>query len=211
MKENFPSIQEIPAIIQRFKSALVERNVSSLFIVVMSHGNSQEVQMVDGKLINLWTDLVYPFNNTNFQEFIGKPKIFIIQTCQSFTKSNHSFSLKAENGIIADVLVALPNTPGYTSKRNKNKLGSWFIFHLMHVLREKASSTEFTAMLRLVQRRLKTHTESALKAKNPPGSDSQVQNTQVSTWMPIIFKNFYFNIAHTETSVREPALPPVFN
>jgi len=190
-------------ILVRFKSEVIKRKISSIFVVVMSHGNSQEVQMVDGNMVNMWTDIVYPFNDENFPEYRGYPKIFVFQTCQTFPLTTHSSLKRPQNGTSSDILVALPNIPGYTSKRNKRGLGSWYIYYLTRVLRELASSTELVDMLGEVQRRLKAKTEEVLAKKPTSGN---VLNSQISTWKPILFNKFYFNVPPQAEQPNAPSI-----
>jgi hypothetical protein len=152
----------------------------------MSHGCFGHFKTSDWKAMNLWTEVIYKFDDTYFWEFKGRPKIFMFQTCQEFVNIKSYPLMKC--GKISDVLVAFPSAPGYTAKRSDG-IGSWFIHYLMDALREKASSTDIMDILSTVQQRLSNHKSKRIVAssKNPPLS-------QVSTWMPFLFKKkFYFN------------------
>lgn len=86
--------------------------------------------MVDGVHINLHDDVIFQFDDHKFPMMKGKPKIMILQVCQSFSDRRPLPSSKSEHqrnkGGLKDMVACYPTSPGSTVKRNIN-VGSHFI------------------------------------------------------------------------------------
>jgi hypothetical protein len=54
---------------------------ASLVVCILSHGNEDVVEGVDGKNIKI-NELKYKFNSNDCPTLNGKPKIWIIEACQ---------------------------------------------------------------------------------------------------------------------------------
>ena len=70
---------------------------SCTVLVVLSHGKKDCVYDYEGEPLDIWQDLVYPFNRDNAPHLVGKPKLFIIQACRGGNAKQVSlFPLSAE-------------------------------------------------------------------------------------------------------------------
>ncbi|XP_052084454.1 caspase-14-like isoform X2 [Mytilus californianus] len=126
--------------------------------VVMSHGEEDGIKTIDGQKIKM-DDITAKFKNTEFKDFIDKPKIFIVQTCrgkpvQPLAEHVADDEMELEDDFIgsvsvpkdADILLAYATTDGHLSFRHK-ETGSWFIDALVKVLKEKYENQHFEEML----------------------------------------------------------------
>ncbi|CAG7729226.1 unnamed protein product [Allacma fusca] len=77
---------DLERILTKFKSRLVKGGYGSSIVIIMSHGgrSANSIVMEDVKEKNLYRDFVYQFSHNKFPEFIGKPKIFLVQACQDY-------------------------------------------------------------------------------------------------------------------------------
>ncbi|XP_063411276.1 caspase-3-like [Mytilus trossulus] len=121
--------------------------------VIMSHGSELGIATQDGTI--KVDDLVRPFKNDNAFSFIGKPKIFIIQSCRggrSQVKEQYiepNIINEADSTVCArlptdaDIIKIFATTPGYYSYRKVDSTswrGAWFIQAFIAVARELPKS-----------------------------------------------------------------------
>lgn len=71
-----------------------------LFILLNSHGSNDSLITADNRRLSILEDVVEPFNNNNFPELSGRPKIFVLNCCRG--SLNHQLlveSPKHDSGI----------------------------------------------------------------------------------------------------------------
>ncbi|CAG7727526.1 unnamed protein product [Allacma fusca] len=151
----FKPISDLEGILTKFKSRLVKGGYGSSIIIIMSHGgrSTNSIVMEDVKEKNIYRVFVYQFSHNKSPEFIGKPKIFLVQPCQHYGDvelrdiahndddesqmyTDSSVSSKLEKGLIQDVLVSFATTPDQTARRT-NKC-SCFIQAIKEVFSKSA-------------------------------------------------------------------------
>jgi len=171
--------------LNEFKSQFSKTEVDSCVVICMGHGESNGFILVDGQTINIWTDLIYRFDNTSCPQLINKPKIFIFQACQNFSNVQQRSSMDSNSfrpqPIMSDALVCFSTIPGNVSYRD-SYLGSWYIYCLTETFMNHAHNTNIEELLRMTNNRMTQIND---------GQD----NRQVSAWLAIAFnKKFYFNV-----------------
>jgi len=151
-----------------------------MMLIISTHGCYDQVTLGDGVTINPWTDLVYPFRETDFPEFESKPKIFISNACLTFEEGK-KVEKKIE-GSTKDIFVLLSCMPGYTSFRHpgQNSQGSWFLYFLMQAITEHYFDMHLTQIMREVQK------------KQHEWSKNLKKKYQVGIYLHTICKKFYF-------------------
>lgn len=110
---------------------------------ILSHGEKSAVLGIDRQPLCI-KQIIRTFKATDQSKLTGKPKLFLIQSCQGQRKQPgvllkdlqsddlpHSLSIPEE----ADVLVAIATVEDYVSFRNKID-GSWFVQSVCQQLKE---------------------------------------------------------------------------
>jgi len=151
-------------------------------LCISSHGLNNNFMFADGVIKNIWTDILYQFNDTHFPEFRGKPKVVFINTCQDF----HAIPIQCTAPPLAanhpDFLVFVSNSPGYKSFRNP-EIGTHFIRTTATVLSRCARDTEIRDMFRMVQAIMNC-------PELEPGINRQPQIPEIREFL--FMKSFYF-------------------
>ncbi|KAL1478815.1 hypothetical protein MTO96_052364 [Rhipicephalus appendiculatus] len=62
-----------------------QEGAQCLVVILMSHGDQDTIQGVDGEALHLINDVYAQFNNENCPALQGKPKLFFIQACRGST------------------------------------------------------------------------------------------------------------------------------
>lgn len=70
---------------------------------VLSHGEQNEVEFVDGGKIDV-EEILTKFNNYNCRSLVGKPKIFILPFCRFVSRITLSFTGELIWIVIAHIL-----------------------------------------------------------------------------------------------------------
>jgi len=147
--------QNFIALIEEFKQKFEQNPVDSCVVVIMSHGECNTVLTKDMQYINLWEQIVYQFDNLHCPVLLGKPKIFIIQACQTFKVPSRT----EEDAIplpqktvprVTDMLVCMSTTPGFKAHRDPY-LGTWYIYTVTKVFMENAHRMDVVEMMRKVR------------------------------------------------------------
>ena len=68
--------------LDKFKAKCVKARADACVIVIMSHGGRQGIKTSDNQPLKIEDDVLEKFNNKNYPEMVGKPKIFIFQFCK---------------------------------------------------------------------------------------------------------------------------------
>lgn len=120
-------------------------------LCISGHGLSNNIQLADNTLVNIWTDLIYQFDDTNFKEFRGRPKIVLVNACQGFASREHivPFSNPISSPNHPDFLVFIATSPGFQTFRN-GAIGTHFMRSVAYVLMRKAHNMEIKKLFYLV-------------------------------------------------------------
>lgn len=155
---------QIIAIIQRFKTRCQMENPASIIVYIGSHGYWESICTSDGKLISIMKEVVDEFSHRRLPELQGKPKIFIINSCQNFISSESDCVVEEFNMIDLNVrkesdkvylppnndsVICRSQVPGYTSARDIYK-GSHFVYCLTYVMMNYAWKHSFQELLAMV-------------------------------------------------------------
>lgn len=127
--------------------------------VIMSHGNEKGIMTDDKQPISI-DEITSYFKNKETPNFIGKPKIFIVQACRGSSVQpvitpddwpEDKMSVPHD----ADILIAYATTPGYKAFRTKfSDIGAWFIHVLLEEIEESYESDHLEDMLISVRHKL---------------------------------------------------------
>jgi hypothetical protein len=156
-------LKDLSKQIEMFKNRLIENKADSAFIFIMGHGSNGEIELLggvdsmDAKGNSKWTsntanfilDIVDPFSETNFVEFVGKPKIFFDVSCQNFDASVGRPE-KSYEDVYTDMLIAQACLPGQASNRDEDS-GSLFVRILIEVFMRFCAEFRLERMLDLVR------------------------------------------------------------
>lgn len=118
----------------------------SCVIFVGAHGEDGKFITSDDKSISVYEEFVPKFVTENC--FHGKPKIFFIQSCQTFSPHTTYVPGTAE---FQDTIVCYPAIPGETADRDVH-IGTWYVRTLAEVFMTKAHCTELLDMLKEVNK-----------------------------------------------------------
>jgi hypothetical protein len=146
-------LKDLGGEIKRFRDKFNQLSVDACVVVAMSHGIRDELEMVDGKMINFWNKIIYEFHPDNCPKLENKPKVFMINSCQFFYKKTEA-PIDADIDRLlpqdySDILVVVSALPGYPSYRNKRN-GTQFIGNLVNIFQNHACNMEIQKMLKLV-------------------------------------------------------------
>lgn len=122
---------------------------------ISSHGNTDEIQGIDAKLISV-EEIVGQFKGNS--TLAGKPKLFFTQSCRG---EKDDYGIIESDSVCrpifhpseADILVAWSCSYGYASYRNWIK-GSFFISALIDVLSKHVHDTNLTDILTMVNHKI---------------------------------------------------------
>lgn len=147
LKEGRLSKMDICKILTDFAEWIEEDDeLKACVIYVGSHGEHGKIYTSDGFHMNTHTDIIYQI--TNLEVLRGKPKFFILNACQTFSRTEDdsaNLSMKVE-----DTIICFSTLPGDTSKRDIY-LGSWYVNCLTLVFMENAYKLDLESMLFLVR------------------------------------------------------------
>ena len=132
-------------ILEDFRDEAKERECGSCFVVIMSHGGTtaDSVTMDDMNQVDLYQDIVYPFSDHD--DFRYKPKIFIVQACQSF-RDQPERREEEGGGPIRDILIAHSTIPHKTANRTKS-VGAFYIAAIIKIFQKFAREDPIHIML----------------------------------------------------------------
>ncbi|XP_071140020.1 caspase-3-like isoform X3 [Mytilus edulis] len=174
--------------------------------VVMSHGGEEGIWTTDEQKIKM-NDITAQFKNTEFRDFIDKPKIFIVQACrgkpvQELTGHVADDEMELEDDFIdsvsvpkdADILIAYATTDGHLSFRHR-ETGSWFINALVQVLTETYETRHFEEMLVGVRHMLARDPKWRGLRSDPENSEKKQILCQMPCSWTTLTKLFYLKAA----------------
>lgn len=179
--------QQLRETILEVKHVIEEKGVNlidSLFVAVLSHGEMGVVELADRLSVPLYDDIIHQFDEENFPVFKGKPKIFVIQTCQRLPTGQ---SIRLIRNVLTppqktgmkNIIVCHGACPGQYSYRNPI-LGTYLIYVLVHVMMRNAFDTHFEKMLKLVQKKMDE-------------LQYDLNKELTCSWMSFQFKKMFFN------------------
>jgi len=142
------------------------------------------VLMADDVEINYWEKLIYQFDGARFGQGKDKPKIFIIQACNTFGTQTQTNPLPPLTTDLTDTLVSSCTLPGTYAWRDPYK-GSFYIHCLAQVVMHEAWRTEAQ---KLFGEKLQNSMEK-LKIDGMPHPDKQKPTCELISFK----KEFYFN------------------
>lgn len=156
--------QELAKVIDNCRERLVENKYESLILCISSHGLSNTIVLESEEekeeecadLVNIWTDIIYQFDDHHFPKFKGHPKIVLINSCQSFPDRAAEISDKIASPMRSfpsnpDFLVFIATSPGFQAFRDVN-IGTHFMRTLAFVFMKYASTTEIRGLFSIVRR-----------------------------------------------------------
>ncbi|XP_046736521.1 caspase Dronc isoform X2 [Diprion similis] len=174
--------EEMLEVISAFSKRPDLRHVSSMFLIIMSHGHehvednrSESVVCgTDNKIITAFEVFNF-FTTRSCPHMTKKPKVFIFQTCrgekeQRMVESDEVGTSRHEIDInqmkpetppakpmgsreYSDMLVAFSTLPGFTSHRDTLN-GSWFIQAFCEVTMNHAHDTDLLRLFQITDERL---------------------------------------------------------
>ena len=137
----------------------------------MSHGSKRGIHGTDDEAITL-DEIINTFKGDNCKELIGKPKIFLFQSCRGNANDAGQLLPRGGDEVVrdsdskirftvptdSDILMVCSSGEGMVSKREYSNLGgkkkveSWFIHALGEVLEHYAWNEDLLKMLTRVNR-----------------------------------------------------------
>jgi len=155
VRKKLKTKDDIMRMIEEFKTACKKQLPKSIVVFIGSHGGWNKICTsdppdADGNpvFLKLYEDIVDQFNAEICPSLANKPKIFLVQTCQDHIR-NEKDNI-APNFYISDTIVCAAQVPGFTASRDKYK-GSWFVYCLTWVFKEKAHKCTLREMLDMVK------------------------------------------------------------
>lgn len=146
--------QALSQLFERYKKMLVKTDCDVALIIIMSHGANGEICLTgrdhNTNKANVMDVILDPFSNKNFLEFIGKPKIFINEACQSFSTSHYTQALRLSENRYSDILFCQSSLPGFKSYRSEQN-GCIYIYYLVKNICQHAYYVDFESVLKLVR------------------------------------------------------------
>lgn len=145
----------------------------ALVVVVLSHGDAEEIFGTDNLRVNI-RDILEIFNNVNCRQLRGKPKMFFFAACRGDRKdqsistdlegsydaatfeevkkvSSEETKINAKNlgPSYSDMIISYSTVYGFVSHRNPTS-GSWYCETLAQMLVEHSCDTRLIDLLGLV-------------------------------------------------------------
>ncbi|CAG7719169.1 unnamed protein product [Allacma fusca] len=164
-----PTTQELQDTIEQFRLRPfedVDADADAFLVAVMSHGNDKEaIYTTDSLSVDIWSDIVTPFNNVNCPRLVGKPKIFILNYCRGGVQHDFGIDPNSEHDALpehngpripswSDMLVCYSTVQCHYSYRHNE--GTWFIQALCEVLRQHADPYDIMDLLNVVSEVMKS-------------------------------------------------------
>jgi len=173
-------------------------------VCICSHGlDRNKILGSDCEELDLWEDILSPFNNEECPSLQGKPKMFLLQACRG---SKNDFGIVPETGATRsggqsatglktiedqykykkrpcweDMLIVYSTIPGYIAMRD-HYTGAWFVRCLCEEFSERAHDTPLRRML----------DGAALRLSRVEGYDRG--NMESCTYESVMFfKQLFFN------------------
>ncbi|ODM98052.1 Caspase-3 [Orchesella cincta] len=185
-KDEDLTVEQFQTRLKNFKKRLVAQNANACVLVVMSHGQLNEIEMTDGKLVDVWKDIISEFSDLNFPEFSDRAKIFIFEACQIYLTHGFMQSISSNfSPVHSDMMLCFAAIPGHYGYRSKTD-GSFFITVLCNVLQKYAARVDLVEMLNMTQRLMK---KSKFIARS---GTKEVFKEQMCYHISLIFKKFRF-------------------
>lgn len=166
---------EIEEALLRFSQLETLHQVDSLVVVLMSHGNNENIYGVDCQKRDIMS-LVKFFDRDRCPAMKNKPKMFIVNACRGDMVDHnvrlggtqpcfdriHSdsipTSLDRQPPANSDFVIAYSTFPGYVSLRHEQQ-GSWFIKNLFEVFRDHSTGEHVMDMLTQVNDKVASMSE----------------------------------------------------
>jgi len=143
-------------------------------VVVMGHGQENIICGRDGEKVHIKEDILDRFSNTNCPSMIGKPKLFVFQSCRGYKKDTgidkrfnllqrHDCDTDTDNddqnsskvtSVLTDSLEAYSTVDDYVAFRCPDK-GGFFIQKMCEVFHKNAHQDEIHTLFRRVSREVK--------------------------------------------------------
>ncbi|ODM96123.1 Caspase-2, partial [Orchesella cincta] len=153
---------------QTFTNICVRDEVDCFVIYTGSHGMNDILFTADGKTLDIYSDLIYPFQFKVYEEKNGKSvekpvvRVFINQSCQEEPSQFQRDAIKPESVDMKNTIYIKAQIPKYPAYRN-TRFGSYFVLVLTFVFMKKAWDTSLLNMLYEVQVLLNTLTKQTTK------------------------------------------------
>ncbi|XP_026215334.1 caspase-6-like [Anabas testudineus] len=163
-------------------------------LVFLSHGEDEHVYARDGKISI--KEIVSKFKGTECRSLVGKPKIFIWETCRADQPDDPVTACAAGNSeeknktVVhtlpagADFIMCYSAAEGYYSHWETDN-GSWYIQDLCELLGEYGDCLEFTHLLSLVNRKVSQRNVEMSRDENE-------SKKQVPCFASMLTKKLYF-------------------
>jgi len=140
-------------------------------VIVMAHGKNGTIFGKDMGKVSIQDDILKRFSNESCPKMVGKPKLFIFQSCRGDTKDEGFYHTPAPgspnnaadgsvcsvgkySSVLNDSFEAYSTICDYAAWRNKEK-GSYFIQILCDVFKEHAHELEIQRLFKLVVSKMK--------------------------------------------------------
>lgn len=147
------------SIIQEFREMCEqpENDPSAIVVYVGSHGEFNKIYTSNPSVgfdvyLDLMDDIVNKFDRRGCPSLLGRPKIFVIQTCQEFRSTQAGPLGKRE--LMPDTIVVTPNFPGYRAYRDPHK-GCWMTYCFAYVTMNYAFKHCFQDLLDMTKQMIK--------------------------------------------------------
>lgn len=119
--------------------------LTACVVYIGSHGEHGKVFTSEGDYLNPYSDIIYKI--AKLDSLKGKPKFYIVNACQNFSRTEHDAShLKMK---VEDAIICFSTLPGERSNRDIY-MGSWYVNCLTLVFMENAFKKDLESLLFLV-------------------------------------------------------------
>ncbi|KAL1478816.1 hypothetical protein MTO96_052365 [Rhipicephalus appendiculatus] len=161
------TVHEMKQLLFETAKSIEHGKVDCLVVILMSHGDQDTIQGVDGKDLNLVDDVYQQFNNEECPGLQEKPKVFFIQACRgksgggavaddtadSREEPAEMLQRRRRMATWSDMYIAYATIPGYKALRNK-QIGSWFLSAVYTVFSEHANTLHLDDLMKGVHREI---------------------------------------------------------